>query len=681
MSPRDRTDPPPNAVFDVSVEETLWIPMPDGTRLAARIWRPETDTPVPAIVEYIPYRRRDGTRLRDDTMHPRFAEAGYAALRVDMRGTGDSDGIMHDEYLETEIQDGCDLIAWIAKQPWCNGNVGLFGKSWGASAALQIASRRPPALRAIIPVMGTDDRFGEDIHFSGGVLLNDNFWWGSVMLGQIAMPPDPAVVGERDWRSIWKARLEAMSFWPSTWLQHQTRDDFWKHGSVGEDYDAITVPVYYIGGWGDLYRDTAFRLAEKLKGPCKVLMGPWAHLYPHEARPGPQVDFVAEALRWWDHWLGDKPGTVMEEPRFTAYLQDSAAPEPAPAFRDGRWVDLDAWPSKAVTRRTLWLNDEALGTKPETDGPNMAVCSPQTYGAAGGDMCSFGNPGDLPGDCRIDAGGALSFRSLPLLSDTDILGQPELRLRVKSDQSQAFVAVVLADEAPDGTQTLISRGLLNLCHSDDHETSGALESDALTEATVKLHATGYTIPEMHRLVVHLSSTYWPICWPSPAPVTLSLAPGRSSLILPIYSEDEADAPRTMPVPEPATPALAMPVRKGSMERGYATDTTSGLTAHRIFVDGGFFAASGDIRLEETGTVMGTTVDRIYSIDPDPLNARATMDQELRLGREGWSIKIRTLTEMTATETHFHLTAHLECWDGETLFHSADWDEKVPRNGM
>ncbi len=680
MSPRDQTENPRTATNAVEVEETVWIPMPDGTRLAARVWRPKTKTPVPAIVEYIPYRRRDGTRLRDETTHPRFAEAGYASLRVDMRGTGDSDGIMADEYLEAEIQDGCDLIAWIAEQPWCNGKVGMFGKSWGAFTALQIAARRPPALRAIIPVMGTDDRFGEDIHFSGGVLLNDNFWWGSIMLGQIAMPPDPDVVGEA-WRGMWKARLDAMSFWPTTWLKHQTRDAFWKHGSVCEAYNAIEVPVYYVGGWADLYRDTAFRLAENLSGPYKALMGPWAHLYPHEARPGPQVDFVAEALRWWDHWLTGKPGAIMNEPRFTAYLQDSAPPLPAPENRAGRWVEMDAWPTEDVTRRTLWLNTEVLGTKPDTEGPNMTVCSPQAYGAAGGDMCSFGNPGDLPGDCRFDAGGALTFRSLPLLSDTDLLGQPELRLRVMADQPQGFVVVLLADEAPDGTQTLISRGFINLCHSDGHEKATTLEPGSLAETTVKLHATGYSVPEDHRLVVHISSTYWPICWPSPEPVTLSLAPGRSSLILPIFGQGEERRVRPLPTPPPASPPRATPVRKGSMERGFATDATSGLVAHRVYTDGGFFAASGDIRLDETGTVMGVTSERIYSIDPDPLNARATMDQEIRLGRDDWSVKIRALSEMTASATHFHLTARIECWDGDTLFHRAEWDDKIPRNGM
>ncbi|MEM9357161.1 MAG: CocE/NonD family hydrolase, partial [Pseudomonadota bacterium] len=200
---------------EITVTETLWIPLPDGARLAARLWLPKgaEAQPVPAVIEYIPYRRRDRTRLRDEAMHPRFAARGYASLRVDMRGSGDSDGVMRDEYLEQEIQDGVDLVAWIAGQPWCSGAVGLFGKSWGAYTALQIAGRRPPALKAIAPVMGTDDRWAECIHFSGGCQLADNFWWGAVMQLYNAFPPDPEIVGANRWREMWAERLEAMTFW------------------------------------------------------------------------------------------------------------------------------------------------------------------------------------------------------------------------------------------------------------------------------------------------------------------------------------------------------------------------------------------------------------------------------------------------------------------------------------
>lgn len=156
----------------VSVTEHLWIVLKDGTRLAARMWLPlsASQQPVPAILEYIPYRKRDGTRTRDEPMHGYFAGNGYAVLRVDMRGSGDSDGLMADEYLLQEQEDALEVIDWISRQTWCNGAVGMMGKSWGGFNCLQLAARRPPALKAIITVCSTDDRYNDDIHYKGGCL-------------------------------------------------------------------------------------------------------------------------------------------------------------------------------------------------------------------------------------------------------------------------------------------------------------------------------------------------------------------------------------------------------------------------------------------------------------------------------------------------------------------------------
>src|ERR1043165_28408 len=245
------------------------------------MWMPEgaETAPVPAILEYLPYGKRDFTRQRDESMHPWFAANGYAAIRVDIRGGGDSDGVLHDEYLLQEQEDALEVIAWIAGQSWCTGDVGMMGKSWGAFNSLQVAARRPPQLKAIIAVMGTDDRFEEDVHYSGGCLLSDNLTWGAFMQVFNARPPDPKIVGAC-WRDMWLERLRAERFWPETWLQHQTRDRYWKHGSICTDHAAIACPVWVWGGWADGYRNTPLRLAAQLQVPHKVTIGPWAHLYP-----------------------------------------------------------------------------------------------------------------------------------------------------------------------------------------------------------------------------------------------------------------------------------------------------------------------------------------------------------------------------------------------------------------
>ena len=243
-----------------------------------------------------------------------------------------------DEYLKQEHDDALEVIRWIAQQPWCSGAVGMMGKSWGGFNSLQVAARRPPELKAIITVCSTDDRYLDDVHYMGGCLLNENLTWGSVLMSFNAYPPDPELVGER-WRTIWRDRLEHGVFFPEHWLAHPHRDGYWKHGSVCEDYGAITCPVYAIGGWSDAYSNAIPRLLAGLKVPRKGLIGPWAHLYPHDGVPGPAIGFLQEALRWWDQWLKGNDTGIMAEPILRVWMQESVRPRPFHKQRPGRWVE------------------------------------------------------------------------------------------------------------------------------------------------------------------------------------------------------------------------------------------------------------------------------------------------------------------------------------------------------
>src|SRR5207249_4626461 len=336
---------------------------------------------------------------------------GYAAVRVDVRGSGDSDGVLLDEYAEQELADGVALIAWLAAQPWCTGAVGMIGKSWGGINVLEIAARRPPALRAIITVCGSDDRYADDAHYMGGCLLNENLTWGSMLLTSSALPPDPALVGER-WRALWLARLEHAVLFPEVWLRHQRRDAYWRRA----DLERITCAVYAVGGWADGYTNAIPRLLAGLTAPRKGLIGPWAHVYPHSGSPGPAIGFLQEALRWWDQWLKEIETGVLDEPLFRIWMQES--------HDGGRWVAEATWPSPRIVpkRRALGpgrLLEEAGG--PETP---LAWRSPQSIGLAAGDWCSFGGGDDAPTDQRDDDGVALTFDSSPLGERLEILGAP-----------------------------------------------------------------------------------------------------------------------------------------------------------------------------------------------------------------------------------------------------------------
>jgi putative CocE/NonD family hydrolase len=584
---------------------------------------------------------------------------------------------MHDEYLQQEHDDALDVIAWIAAQSWCTGKVGMMGKSWGAYNSLQVAALRPPALKAIIAVMGTDDRYAECIHYSGGCLMLDNFWWGCIMQIFNARPPDPAIVGDA-WRRIWLERLHAETFWPEIWLQHQTLDGYWKHGSVAFDYGAITCPTWFWGGWADLYRDTPFRLAEHLQSPHRVTVGPWAHLYPHEGLPKPAVGFLQEALRWWDRWLRDAPNEVMREPPFQFYMMDGVPPQSSYAERPGRWIGESRWPSANVQVRRFALNDRRLDADAQPERA-LAVCSPQSLGLAGGEWGSFAVQGDQPLDQRLEIAGALEFDGESLSQPLELLGNARVALALASDRARAQVAVRLIDVAPDGRAMLVARGFLNLSQRAGREAPAALEPHARYQVEVQLTGTAYVFPRGHRLRIAISSTYWPILWPSPEPVTLTVFTGACALLLPIRTapSGEADLAQPPPVAGPASPLAT--VRPGSVERSVTFDQLTGEVVQRLYIDGGVFGDCGKIRLDDIDLEMAHVTERIYRIKPDdPNSAKARMTQTYEMGRGKWQIRIQAGAEMTSSVDEFHLHSWLEALDGEVSVFRTSSTQSFPR---
>ncbi|HIY41580.1 MAG TPA: CocE/NonD family hydrolase, partial [Candidatus Nocardiopsis merdipullorum] len=447
-------------------DEYVLIPLSDGVRLAARVWRPvgSEENPVPAILEFIPYRRRDLTAQRDSIHHPYMAGHGYACVRVDLRGSGDSEGILRDEYLEQELVDAEEVLSWIAEQPWCDGHTGMMGISWGGFNALQVAARRPESLRAIVTASSTDDRYSDDVHYMGGCLLGDNLSWASTMFAYNSCPPDPALVGER-WREMWHERLEHSGLWLDTWLRHQHRDEYWKHGSIAEDMGAVQVPVMAVSGWADGYSNSVFRLMAGLSVPRLGLLGPWSHKYPHLGKPGPAIGFLQELVRWWDRWLKGVDNDVMDAPMLRAWMQDSVEPSTTYDERPGRWVGEDSWPSPSVVPLVRPLGPgRILDHGQESGSAPLTLSSPLSTGQYAGKWCSYTAPPDLPSDQREEDGGSMVFDSGPLEERLEILGAPVVNLELSVDKPDAMLAVRLSDVAPDGEATRVTYGLLNLTH-------------------------------------------------------------------------------------------------------------------------------------------------------------------------------------------------------------------------
>jgi len=664
----------------VRVIENLWIPMSDGCRLAARIWLPASaeTAPVPAILEYIPYRKRDFTRARDEPIHHYFAGYGYAAVRVDLRGSGDSDGLLLDEYLKQEHDDALEVIRWIAQQPWCSGAVGMMGKSWGGFNSLQVAARRPPELKAIITVCSTDDRYLDDVHYMGGCLLNENLTWGSVLMSYNAYPPDPELVGDR-WRAMWRDRLEHAVFFPERWLAHSHRDDYWKHGSVCEDYGAITCPVYAIGGWSDAYSNAIPRLLAGLKAPRKGLIGPWAHLYPHDGVPGPAIGFLQEALRWWDQWLKGNDTGIMAEPILRVWMQESVRPRPFHKQRPGRWVAETQWPSPCIILARYWLNPDRLSSL-STEETQTDFRSPQTTGFGAGEWCGFGAPGEAPLDQRPDDGCSLTFDSEALQERVEILGAPVATLEVAADQRVAFIAVRLNDVAPDGTSARVTYGLLNLTHRDGHEHPEPLEPGKRYLVTVMMNDVAHAFPAGHKLRLALSTCYWPIAWPAPQPVTLSLFSGKSFMDLPMRAPDPSDAAlKPFKSPERAAAELTE-LRPAALKRIVERDRTTNETVYTVSSSSHVADNSKLVHIKAIELEVGHTMLKRFRIgEEDPATAQAEVIHKTWFCRGVWKTRVETHTRFSSNSDDFILQGEVRAYEDDEQFFRREWVCRVKRD--
>ena len=685
----------------VRVIEHCLIPLPDGTQLAARIWLPEgaEESPVPAIFEYIPYRKRDLTRHRDEIMHRYFAGHGYACVRADLRGSGESDGILSDQYRQQELDDAVTAIRWMANQSWCDGKVGMMGISWGGFNSLQVAAMNPPELKAIISACSTDDLYVDNMHYMGGCLLGDNLSESTTMFSINSCPPDPLLVGER-WRAMWLERLEHSGLWLDTWLRHQRRDDYWKHGSVCEDYTQIRCPVMTVGGWADGYTNAVFRLLARLQVPRLGLVGPWGHKYPHVGKPGPAIGFLQEALRWWDHWLKGQDRGIMNEPMLRSWMQDSVPPTTYSHERPGRWVGESSWPSANVSVLPLALAPGRLDIN-HTQAPNeeLSIQSPLSVGLFAGKWCSYTAAPDLPHDQREEDGGSLVFESEPLQTRLEILGAPTVELEFALDKPVGMVAARLSDVAADGKATRVTYGLFNLCYAESQEEQlAATPEDELAErllssdvhmryvsptrlqpgkryrVRVQMNNIGQVFPAGHRIRLSLSTSYWPLAWAPPEPVRLSIFTGASRLLLPHRSPGDSDTAITFEEPEGAQASADELIETAHHNWLVHRDLARDLSSLEVIKD------EGTRRIEDIDLAITNRTWEDYTYQGDDFGSlQGETRTERRFSRGDWAVTTTTRTLLSCDRTHFYIHAELDAFEGKKRIFSLNWDRVIPRD--
>lgn len=626
--------------------------MRDGVKLSARLWLPD-GVQAPAVLECIPYRKHDLYRPYDDMWGETLAKSGIAFVRLDVRGSGDSDGVITDEYSEAELDDCVQAIAWLAAQDWCNGSVGMRGISWGGINTLQVAARRPPALKAIMPMCACDRRYTDDAHYVGGGLGRTNFQWGVLFKKVMAGPPDPSVAGD-NWRDLWRQRLEATPPILATWLQHQREGAYWKRGSVFEKPSDIDIPTYLVSGWSDTYAVSMLRLSEKLRSPTKTLIGPWGHTYPYTAPQG--LDWAHEEIRWWRHWLMGEATGIMEEPRVRLFMPDATASQGGPI--PGRWIAEHRWPVRTNQQR-WYLNSSALALQParaadivHRDSGLVGMTKPEWLDR-------------LPVEQSADDKLSTVFDTPPLSAPVEIAGAPRLTLHVASDQPIANVFVRLCEVRPDGKSWLVTWAALNLTRRGSMSDPKPLEPGRTYAIPLDLRTIAHRFSAGSRIRLAISESFWPMLWPSPVTPTLTLPTGVSTLTLPVRTPEATRASFSIQQGNDASPP-----------------ESNGLKA--ILIDGRVILSSTTeptpYPVAGAGTELSSGGEEACEIIPGrPLSARWSQKTRSTWKRGDWDCAVEASYDLTASATSFHLVETLRATSaGEEIFtrtHTAD----IPRD--
>jgi len=641
------------------------LAMSDGIHLAASLFVPDSDGPWPAILEALPYRKDDDTASYKPE-YERLASAGYLVCRVDLRGTGSSQGIAQDEYPAVERTDLLTVIDWLATQVWSSGSVGMYGTSYSGFNSIQLAMERPPALKAIIPIFATDDCYGDDVHYFGGALKQlDVVDYPTYMIAMNALPPVPSVYGD-GWREEWARRVEGTEPWILTWLAHQREDDYWRFGSLRPDYERIEAATMIVAGWADGYRNNSLRTFDGLRCPKRIVIGPWAHASTDTSLPGPNIDLVPEMLKWWDRWLKGVDNGIECEAPVVLFAQRSTRPGPTRPEMRGAWRYEPTWPAQRLRPTELRLSDAEAPA-----GDTLVVRG--DVGWTAWISCAGHLPWGQPDDQRPDEAFSLTYTWPALEDELEILGHARLRLTVTTTAPIAYLSAKLCDVFPDGSSSLVTRGMLNLAHRESRETPSALERGRPYEVAFDLEVASWTFEEGHRVRLDLAGTDWPNAWAPPEPVTLAIDRATATLTLPVLEG---------PSPVAGAPSFA-PARRGDEaipNRGHDSyewriehDVPSGET-RAVVGNRGDYPAKADVPSfaeRYAGTVT------VRPDDPGRASAHGEASFEMRWPEATCATDVTLDVQSDRDEYRVKIDLMVR-EDGQERWHRT-WDRTIPRD--
>lgn len=666
---------PQKSIFADGIEiREVFIPMQDGKFLAADLYLPEkmnSKERFPILLEYLPY-RKDEMRQSRFALFSYFVKRGYIVAKVDIRGTGRSQGkLIQYEYSEQEQKDGEEVISWLAKHPNSMGMIGMLGISWGGFNSLHMAMRNPPALKAIISLMSTDDIYEDDVHFIDGMMHVDAYEMRQDIDNAIPGPPDFLIDEE----------YFANRFDTEPWMlqyKKQPKDgSFWDRASLNANYDAIQIPVFMIGGWYDGYRDAVPRVLSNLTVPVKAMLGPWNHTMPNWAEPEPAIEWRNEAVRWFDYWLKGENTGIMDEPMFAVFMRKGHPPGTKLDSIPGSWQWEKGWPVEHIeNEKWYFLIDSSLSIDNFRNGEMKLQYKPSAGIEASGSVMWWG---DWAPDQKNTDQSCLTFDSPVIQEEKRILGFPTVKLNVSASAELANWIVRLEDISPENEVTLITGAGKNGAHRFSAENPEMLTPNEKVALEIEMHFASWTFKTGHKIRVSVNNALWPMIWPTPHSMTTTLYLDEhdgSFLYLPVDTLTRHNSPEFLnPESDPQLTAY----------ENMASETLSGYAeVSDIFRD----SINQITKVEATHSgsdvfPWGKQEFHDYILhqtsDVEPAFTSVISDYSTTIYLKNRILKWQGLLTFKSDRTHFHYNYKRLLFENDKLIKEKNWVEKIPRD--
>jgi predicted acyl esterase len=430
--------------------------------------------------------------------------------------------------------------------------------------------------------------------------------------------------------------------------------------------------VLLVGGWVDRYSNTVMNVLAQNPSRCWGVVGPWGHHYPDVGRPGPGIGFQQEAVRWWDRWLRGIENGVDREPRLRVWMQEYAAPFGTVDIRPGRWVSERTWPPEHVASQDFWLSTGRLQRAPSHASAMAVIPTALEVGAAAGDTGYFGREGGLATGQGDDDACSLVFETEPLEEALEILGAVRLVISLESDQPVASLCARLSDVPPSGEISRVTYAVRNLALEEDGAVCRPLVSNEVRSFSVAFANTAYRFERGHRVRLALSSSYWPLIWPSPRPTVITVHLASTCLALPVR-DNAFDALVSFSAPSRVEDTRVRTIAAPRIERWMENDAK---TNHRSIQWHQPFTC---VRLGDIGLDFGFETRAEHGIKlEDPTSACTRFEHRLYFSRGDWTVEILGIAELTSTQNTFNPCGSLEVRENGRLIFQRRWSPILPR---